>query len=131
MQYEEGQHIERLWPLSKASLVCGMSVFGIRKALRRNGVRFVCEGTTRDGGRKYAESDLRRVLGERFSPGDECSDKGGNMTCLICGGHIQDGEKTHGLCLDCWCRELNKNLIGKGLPMDEAVAETIRSLHLP
>lgn len=115
--------------MSKASLICGMSVYGMRKALRRNGVRFVCEGSTRDGGRKYAESDLRRVFGKRFAPAEDAMSDG--TTCPICGGNIHGGEKTHGLCLDCWCRELNKNLIGRQLPMDEAVAETIKALNLP
>lgn len=120
---------DRTWTLTDASRICHMSKYGLRKQLDKKHVRPVADGTTRNGGCRYSEKDLVAVFGARFKV-DE-TEFALFSRCQICGkaSKNEQYDKTHGLCLECWCKALNKHLIDERMKYKEAVAATLKDLN--
>lgn len=114
---------EWLYTLSEASLICGMSSYGMRKRLAKLGIEAAVEDAKSRGGNKWRESDLRSVFKERFKPAAELW-MDGQSVCPVCGRTLNDTPSAllarGGMHLDCFCAELNKYLIGRRMPFDEA-----------
>lgn len=118
---------ERLWSVTEAAWACGMTRWGCQKAIDRVHLSPAEMGSTRSGGYRYRESDLRRIFGGRFKPDRSASQQG---KCAMCKreGSFENYAATHGLCLDCWCAELNKFLIDRGMTLEDAEKATLESL---
>ena len=120
---------ERLWSVTEAAWACGLTRCAIQKALDKHKITPVAFGHTQNGGYKYRESDLRMMYGDRFHA--ERVKKHEVITrCLSCGhkSKVENYAATHGLCLECWCRELNKFLIDMRMTYDDAEKATLGSL---
>lgn len=120
---------EKSYTVNEISLLCGISEYYAREKIKRHKIDPVYQGSKRRGdGCRYSEEDIRRVFPKRFSSAISGSEIKG-IVCLICGEHSFEAIKwTHGLCGECWCRELNKSLIDKCMPLEEAVEETVARL---
>lgn len=120
---------EKSYTVNEISLLCGISEYYTRETLKRNNIKPVYEGSKRRGdGCRYKEEDIIRVFQKRFSSALAGSKYAG-IVCPVCGEHSFEAIKwTHGLCGECWCRELNKSLIDKCMPLEEAVEETVARL---
>lgn len=115
------QRVDSLYSVREAARITGYSEYYIRLKLERNHIQYATIGTcSRGGGRKYRESDLRKALGERFTGGD--AHAGADTRCPKCGDLADGCGRTHGLCTECWCRILNKYLIGQRMHLEDAIA---------
>ena len=120
---------ERLWSVTDTAFATGMSRFEVQKAIDRSNVKPAFYGTTRTGGYRYRESDLVMVFGNRFvrpkKNSASCVER-----CIVCGieSKVEHFDVTHGLCIDCWCKELNKFLIGMKMTLEDATKATLESL---
>lgn len=121
---------EKLWSVTEMAWAVGMTRCGIQKAIDNAHLKPAVFGTTRNGGYRYRESDMERLFGKRFDKSKVCRPKAQDK-CLMCGydGLYENFGATHGLCLECWSRELNKFLIGKRMKLEEATEMTLRSLR--
>lgn len=115
--------------MTEAAWACGLTRCAIQKALDKHNITPVAFGHTQNGGYKYRESDLRMMYGDRFHA--ELVKKHEIITrCLSCGhkSKVENYHVTHGLCLECWCRELNKFLIDMRMTYEDAEKATLESL---
>ena len=117
------------YTINEISLLCGISEYYAREKIKRHKIDPVYQGSKRRGdGCRYSEEDIMRVFPKRFS-GALAGSKYTGIVCPICGERAFEAIRwTHGLCGECWCRELNKSLIDKSMPLEEAVDETVARL---
>ena len=120
---------ERLWSVTEAAWACGLTRCAIQKALDKHNITPVAFGHTQNGGYKYRESDIRRIYKSRFHT-ERVVPKSEVDACIICGNgkHTENFGVTHGLCLECWCRELNKFLIDMRMTYEDAEKATLEKL---
>lgn len=119
------QPVDSLYSVREAARITGYSEYYIRLKLERNSIQYATIGTcSRGGGRKYRASDLRKALGDRFKPTGEKD--GPDTRCPRCGDLADGFGRTKGLCMECWCKVLNKYLIGQRMHLEDAIkaAET-------
>lgn len=120
---------EKMWSVTEAAWAVGMTRCGIQKAIDNAHLKPAIFGTTRNGGYRYRESDMERLFGKRFDK-SKVKQTGNHERCIVCGceSRQENYDDTHGLCLECWCRELNKFLIGQKMKIEDATKTTIESL---
>lgn len=120
---------EKLWSVTEAAWAVGITRCGIQKAIDNAHLKPAVFGTTRNGGYRYRESDIKRLFGDRFVK-SRVPRSGGQERCLSCGREstVENYDATHGLCLNCWCAELNKWLIGKRMKIEDAERMTLESI---
>ena len=121
---------ERLWSVTDAATAVGVTRCAIQKRIDLFHVQPAVLGHTQNGGYKYRESDLRMMYGDRFHA--ERVKKHEVITrCLSCGhkSKVENYPATHGLCLECWSRELNKYLIEQRMKLEEATEMALKSLR--
>ena len=123
--------MQKTYSIEEICMLCGVSGYYARKKLKDNKIVPANPGSTRRGdGCRYSENDIAKVFPRRFLGALDGTDFKG-IVCPICGNHSYEATKwTHGLCGECWCRELNKSLIDKHMPLEDATRETVERLKV-